>query len=450
MANYISSDELNNLLFSFNKNVEAINRSTDIEKCKIRFISNLKNMKRLINDIEINTDIELYYSDIFDLLDRYINRIKNIDTKENLLEVKNYLIEDNERLLSSIKPLTESRLFNLNNTILAYKESINNINPTSLEDIILTKIALSIISKREVNLFDPQCGDGKNYEMLSDLLSPIQTYGLDNEDYGIYFAKDRMSKVIIGELKGSKISNKCFDILFVNPRISLVKDKKSLDSNEKYMLKNTLKFLKHNGIFIYTIPFYRMTLEMWLYISKNLQEISVFKHCDEQKKITIMGYKSSNPNHSQIFNEFKNLDYTDIISFRSFNKKYTIEGKLDEVPLFRGSILDMNEIKDLIENDGLYKDFFNSSKIEKEKITNTNPLLPFNLGQIGLVLTSGQLNGIIKESQNSSHVIKGLTVRSTIEEEQSEDKNTVSVTRTVSNIVQINVVDGSGKIRTLM
>ena len=60
MANYISSDELNNLLFSFNKNVEAINRSTDIEKCKIRFISNLKNMKRLINDIEINTEIELY------------------------------------------------------------------------------------------------------------------------------------------------------------------------------------------------------------------------------------------------------------------------------------------------------------------------------------------------------------------------------------------------------
>ena len=325
MANYISSDELNNLLFSFNKNVEAINRSTDIEKCKVRFISNLKNMKRLITDIEINTDIEVYYSDIFDLLDRYINRIKNIDTKENLLEVKNYLIEDNERLLSSIKPLTESKLFNLNNTILAYKESINNINPTLLEDIILTKIALSIISKREVNLFDPQCGDGKNYEMLSDLLSPIQTYGLDNEDYGIYFAKDRMSRVIIGELKGSKISNKCFDILFVNPRISLVKDKKSLDSNEKYMLKNTLKFLKHNGIFIYTIPFYRMTLEMWLYISKNLQEISVFKHCDEQKKITIMGYKSSNPNHSQIFNEFKNLDYTDIISFRSFNKKYTIE-----------------------------------------------------------------------------------------------------------------------------
>ena len=260
MANYISSDELNNLLFSFNKNVEAINRSTDIEKCKVRFISNLKNMKRLINDIEINTDIELYYSDIFDLLDRYINRIKNIDTKENLLEVKNYLIEDNERLLSSIKPLTESKLFNLNNTILAYKESINNINPTLLEDIILTKIALSIISKREVNLFDPQCGNGKNYEMLSDLLSPIQTYGLDNEDYGIYFAKDRMSKVIIGELKGSKISNKCFDILFVNPRISLVKDKKSLDSNEKYMLKNTLKFLKHNGIFIYTIPFYRMTM----------------------------------------------------------------------------------------------------------------------------------------------------------------------------------------------
>ena len=38
MANYISSDELNNLRISVNKNVKAKNRASDIEKCKFTFI----------------------------------------------------------------------------------------------------------------------------------------------------------------------------------------------------------------------------------------------------------------------------------------------------------------------------------------------------------------------------------------------------------------------------
>ena len=73
-----------------------------------------------------------------------------------------------------------------------------------------------------------------------------------------------------------------------------------------------------------------------------------------------------------------------------------------------------------------------------------SPLLPFNIGQVGLVLTSGCLDGVIEEMEGINHVIKGMTTKvMTTNREEMDDK--VRCTETINNQVKINVFTADGK-----
>ena len=71
--------------------------------------------------------------------------------------------------------------------------------------------------------------------------------------------------------------------------------------------------------------------------------------------------------------------------------------------------------------------------------------MPFNLGQIGLILTSGELDGIVEEIPGVNHVIKGMTVKTVSSEEiRDSQTNTVTCKNTISNMVQLNAFTADG------
>ena len=85
------------------------------------------------------------------------------------------------------------------------------------------------------------------------------------------------------------------------------------------------------------------------------------------------------------------------------------------------------------------------------------PLLPFNAGQLGLILISGEINGIIREEKSGCcHVVKGSSVQTTSDPETEtvydDDNNTVvsrTTSRTTHATTTVNIVLPSGEIRTL-
>jgi hypothetical protein len=91
--------------------------------------------------------------------------------------------------------------------------------------------------------------------------------------------------------------------------------------------------------------------------------------------------------------------------------------------------------------------FWNDQKIQTAEENAKNPLLPFNTGQLGLVLTSGCLDGIIDEGNGYSHIVKGRVVKKT-EKENDNIGEDIELTETTSNRVEINVImpDGTHKI----
>ena len=72
------------------------------------------------------------------------------------------------------------------------------------------------------------------------------------------------------------------------------------------------------------------------------------------------------------------------------------------------------------------------------------PLLPFNMGQIGLVLTSGCLDGVVEEYEGQYHAIKGMVTKVRDFNNSREDNDETSI-ETISNKVQINLLTPDGK-----
>ena len=220
-----------------------------------------------------------------------------------------------------------------------------------------------------------------------------------------------------------------------------------IEKKEKAWLRNTIKYLRKDGIFIFTIPVTRCTKDMAYIFSRFLNDVQVisasltrnslnYVHIIGKKEITkeakqdIYAYLSNLPRITQLPTE---LDFNyDLAS-----------GGITVPELFRGSVLDESELEHLIANSGLMSSFWKQHEIE-EKDTSMRPLLPFNMGQIGLVLTSGCLDGVVEEYEGQYHAIKGMVTKVRDFNNSREDNDETSI-ETISNKVQINLLTPDGK-----
>lgn len=325
----------------------------------------------------------------------------------------------------------------------------------------LSDICNHINSNKPLTLFSIQCGNGENERNIKTILETkrinVTTYGLDEEDNGAKEAKLCMNKVILGTIKGSTITNNVFDILYVNPRITLntVRNNngKLMITNEDNMLTNSIRYLKPGGLLIFNIPFYGLNPGFKLFLSKNLKNITVFKNAsglrEDLKFVTVIGIKSANFAYSDTFNWLNNLTYRTLPDHPAEN--YNINLPDVELSMFRGSVLDEDELTDIVLTDGLYDEFYKSIEDQREE-EDKSPLLPFNIGQVGLILSSGSLDGIVNEGGGVQHIIKGMTIKETdnnTEHTVENGRTIVQSTETIRNKVQITALGGDGTIYNL-
>lgn len=311
-------------------------------------------------------------------------------------------------------------------------------------------------NNREVTLFEPDCSTGDCFQFLQS--SNLLAYGTE-ETSDISIAKEYAAKVVRGQLKGSRIANDAFDYLIakcsIKSRLSENMLVNSVAKFEKEYLINLNKYLRPGGIILIAIPHYRMYKDLAEIIAKNYHNVKVYKstgaYWQEKRylyifaqKNTVKGFdndaynalrKAYNPELLEDFNEDLKLDYV-------------LPSKHIPIETFRGSVLDMEELHYLVNNSGALDEMFDNQHVEKIGESSTRPLLPFNIGQIGLVLTSGCLDGIIDEGDGHYHLVKGqVSKKSDIESNISN--GTIDETEIISNRVEINIMLPNGEFKTL-
>ena len=425
---------------------KMINQKTEIIKMQTRLDSELSSMLKftdeLLNIIQYDDCIDrgqLIY--LKDSILKGMRELSDIKDFNDTIKIINYYLDFQSIGLQNID------LFDAKPVVRYLSgNSYNAVEELSLNDCV--KIMSSININRDFNVFSSRARSGSTLEKIKSLsLDKATIYALEEKDDLFKSCKAVCDRTIKGLLTGSRISNDVFDMMILTPQVSweykLNQTGGLVEKAEKAMFRNHIKHLRNNGIFVYTIPISRLTRDMALLISKTLDNVQVIKKEDNiLKQVIIVGTKNQTREPKEdIYAFLSKLKYEDVSSVIEI--KYNLASGGIKIPdFFRGSALDEEELLNLIANSGLMNSFWEKSiNIEKQS---TRPLLPFNMGQIGLVLTSGCLDGVVEEYEGQYHAIKGMVTKirhnATTDEGNNEEVNV----ETISNKVQINIVTPDG------
>ena len=425
---------------------KMINQKTEIIKMQTRLDSELSSMLKftdeLLNIIQYDDCIDrgqLIY--LKDSILKGMRELSDIKDFNDTIRIINYYLDFQSIGLQNIdlydaKPVVRYLSDN----------SYNAVEELSLNDCV--KIMSSININRDFNVFSSRARSGSTLEKIKSLsLDKATIYALEEKDNLFKSCKEVCDRTIKGLLTGSRISNDVFDMMILTPQVSweykLNQTGGLVEKAEKAMFRNHIKHLRNNGIFVYTIPISRLTRDMALLISKTLDNVQVIKKEDNLlKQVIIVGTKNQTREpREDIYAFLSKLKYEDVSSVIEI--KYNLTSGGIKIPdFFRGSALDEEELLNLIANSGLMNSFWEKSiNIEKQS---TRPLLPFNMGQIGLVLTSGCLDGIVEEYEGQYHAIKGMVTKIRHNDTTDEGNNEEVNVETISNKVQINIVTPDG------
>lgn len=425
---------------------KMINQKTETIKMQTRLDSELSSMLKftdeLLNIIQYDDCIDrgtLIY--LKDSILKGMRELSDIKDFNDTIKIINYYLDFQSIGLQNID------LFDAKPVVRYLSgNSYNAVEELSLNDCV--KIMSSININRDFNVFSSRARSGSTLEKIKSLsLDKATIYALEEKDDLFKSCKEVCDRTIKGLLTGSRISNDVFDMMILTPQVSweykLNQTGGLVEKAEKAMFRNHIKHLRNNGIFVYTIPISRLTRDMALLISKTLDNVQVIKKEDNLlKQVIIVGTKNQTREPKEnIYAFLSKLKYEDVSSVIEI--KYNLASGGIKIPdFFRGSALDEEELLNLIANSGLMNSFWEKSiNIETQS---TRPLLPFNMGQIGLVLTSGCLDGVVEEYEGQYHAIKGMVTKirhnATTDEGNNEEVNV----ETISNKVQINIITPDG------
>ena len=450
-ACYLLRDSINKI-GRMGKSLSA-NSDLDVLKNRIRF--EYRNSLVLFNELTSSTDDIR----VDNAMNSFIQAIDTILEEEDLSSIKMWLEALPKDILGDyIEDLSEYDLeFNPKQHHFDYTSAI------TLDDEDLRKIGRCFRTQtnRPINFLDARCKNGYNSNEIKKYSSEnINFYGMEKDPSSANEAKNRecFSKIAKGGLSGAKCSNDVFDVALLIPTLQYTADITPMQTlrprKEVEEFKQVTKYLRKDGVLVMILPYYRLTSQMCTLIAKNYKDVSIGEVRKWNDLLMIAGIKVTDdkePNE-EIYNLLRrvSLQRPGTTQQELNINEYTLPVDLLEVNLFRGNVLDDEDINDIVNDSSLYTSFMSKQTNILESTEEQQPLLPFNIGQIGLVLTSGCLDGEIEELDGHYHVIKGMVKKDMITEEVPTERRGDKETRTTYvNKVQINVITPDGTIKTL-
>lgn len=434
---------------------KSLTANSDLDVLKNRLNFEYRNALVLFNELTSSTDD---YS-----VDAALNEFRNI--MNNVLELEDYSIikQSLETLPNAILTDYIDNLSEYDLNFVPKQHHFEYSSATLLDDEDLKMIgrAFKTESNRPVNFLDARCNNGYNTsEIKKYSFENIVCYGMEKDTSAANNAKERgcFYKIAKGGLNGSKCSNEVFDVALLYPtleydaKLSPMQTLRPRKEVEEY--KQVSRYLRKDGLLLLLLPYYRLTSQMCTLIAKQYTNVSIGETRQWNDLLLIAGTKKEDDRdiNEETYNLLRQASLVRPGSSQRELKinEYTLPPDLLEVSLFRGNVLDDDDIIDILNDTKLYDSFMEEQSNIIDSTDSQQPLLPFNIGQIGLVLTSGCLDGAIEELDGQYHVIKGMVKKDLIIEEVPTDRRGDKETRTTYvNKVQINVITPDGSIKTL-
>ena len=294
--------------------------------------------------------------------------------------------------------------------------------PTEIEHAKHIARGIGFPDGKTVNLFDPCCGCGLALRMLAGE-HDCRTYGVELDGHRAEESLTRLDRVGFGSYFRSRISNEAFHAMLLNPPyLSVMNAAGTSTRHEKRFLVDSLSHLMYGGLLIYIIPFYRLTVDICRVLCDNFDDLTVWKFTgDEYKKfrqVAIMGTRCRRRDGSAMVADLaaQALEADRLVELPELpENRYILPAVEAKVALFKGAEFNVAELAEQLSKSTSFSRLFEKNKLDSEM---KRPLLPLNLGQVGLIGGSGMINGLVE--CDTPHIIKGRIVK---ENNVSREKN---------------------------
>jgi len=293
------------------------------------------------------------------------------------------------------------------------------------------------------NLLDPCCGCGLALRRLADG-NNCMAYGVELDEGRVEEAQERLHRVGMGSYFHSTISHEAFHLLFLNPPyLAVFREGGGNSRSEKLFLVEGLKNLAIGGLLIYIVPYYRITADVARVLCDNFTDLSVYKFMgkefDRFRQAAVSGIGRKKADGSEQVNAFlESVTSAEKIPDLSElpDGRYPLPAEALKVQLFKGAVFNELELQRQLKASNSFARLMERSALDSRE---KRPLLPLNVGQIGLIAGSGMINGLAE--CDAPHIIKGRIVKQ-VQRNVDEDANTLTETRTNRMIFNILTPDG--------
>lgn len=323
---------------------------------------------------------------------------------------------------------------------------MNNVRtgyyPTDIEHIKLIKNALGFPEHR-INAIDPCCGCGLALEMLT-MGESAARYGIELDELRAQEAESRLDRVGYGSFFHSRVSHEAFHLMLLNPPyLSVMTQGGSNARSEKRFLVDSMYHLMMGGVLVYIIPYYRLTMDLCRILCDNFSDIRVYRFLDSEFKkfsqITVFGIRKPKGDGKEAAESLADsVMRVDSIPLLDAVPKVAYPLAVSEKPveIFKGAQFNVAELQRQLKASKSIDILFEKSKLDEIQ---KRPLLPLNIGQIGLIGGSGLINGYV-DCENP-HIIKGRIVKEN-KSYYNETDETITETRVNKMIFNILTPDG--------
>ena len=401
---------------------------TELEDLKRKLLDTVKGLSLLFLECEMPEGAE------------FANKLYGAVMKFNLLT------QDYTKLIQAIDKIKYEIPHGEKITARVIGRIMNNVKmgyyPTDTGHVKIIKNALKF-PVTSVNILDPCCGEGLALNVLSVGTESV-TYGTELDESRAKEAESRLDRVGFGSFFYSRMSLEAFHALFLNPPyLNVIGEGGVKARSEKRFLVESMHHLMQNGILIYIIPYYRLTYDICRILCDNFKDISVYRFLnDEFKKfsqIVVLGVKKKKEDGS--------IQAEKLSQYAMFPDKiptidtleaerYSLPDNTKRIELFKGAKFNLGELQRQLANSKSINMLFEKSMIDAVE---KRPLLPLNIGQLGLIGGSGLINGYV--DCEKPHVMKGRVVKE-VKRYKDNELNTLTETRVNRMIFNVLTPDG--------
>lgn len=303
-----------------------------------------------------------------------------------------------------------------------------------------------------VHIIDMECGDG---QYLGDFLwrareagAKIQSYGLEMNLANVYEARRLLNRVLPGGYSRSEISHRSFSMVYTRPR----ETKRSIDiqdpvlaallpSREKDILQRATTYLQVGGVLVMQVK--REQLKgLSNLIAHRLEDVEIALTGDEA---VVFGRRAPvrplTPETREQLLQVKRwveemAESEERYFFPEAERQFTLP-VTSGPSIFKSDVIDPVLLAEKVATSGLWAQM--EEWLKPQIQGGTRPPLPLHLGHIGLLLSTGLLDGRV-----ANHLVKGRIVKTETESTEQTNEGIEVYTKHGHYKVEARILESDG------